>query len=217
MKTKQHRGFTIIELLVVIAIMAVVAGLVVWGAARSSEQKKISRAEAENAKLVTLIEAYKLKLGVYPPQNTNDPSRNSLFYELAGAIRHAAPPNDTDPLYETPYGDIRSSELFRAFEVTGIVNSSDDKTEIKRFLKNLKPDEHAFMPPPYPANAQRLVLPLEGVNGTNPVPWSYLAGTNELNRADRFVRNPNSFDLWAHILVRRGSNGKSNIVGNWKD
>ena len=73
------RAFTIIELLMVIAIMAVVAGLIVGLASVSGDSKKIKRTEAELAKLVTLIEQYKTKVGVYPPDNPNGnfPERNT--------------------------------------------------------------------------------------------------------------------------------------------
>ena len=88
-RAAQKRAFTIIELLMVIAIMAVVAGLIVGLASVSGDSKKIKRTEAELAKLVTLIEQYKTKVGVYPPQNpnTNFWHHNTLLYELAGAVR----------------------------------------------------------------------------------------------------------------------------------
>src|SRR5688572_12576920 len=90
---RKARAFTLIELLVVIAIIVVLAGLVVGLARVAGESKKMSRARAERDKLVTLIENYRARLGVLPPDNpnTNNPHLNTLFYELASAVRLITP------------------------------------------------------------------------------------------------------------------------------
>lgn len=205
------RGFTLIELLVVIAIIALVASLVVGLAGVAGERKKISRVQVERARLVTLIEAYHSKLGVYPPQNPNlnAPEKNTLVYELAGAIRHDDPNNNplppSDPnYYTTPLGNISSNILYSVFGIGGVINaSSDDPTDIKRVLKNVKPDQVASLSP----GTLSLVVPVDGpVPNGRPNPWKYATGTNA-------VHNPGSFDLWVQIVVR----GKTNTLGNWKD
>jgi len=196
---KRHSSaFTLIELLVVIGIIAVVAGLVVGLGAVAGEKSKISRAQAERDRLVTLIENYKAKIGVYPPDHRQNAGRNTLLYELAGAVRNP-PPND--PNYVTPFGTIRSNLLWSAFEAGGIINASDDGTDIKRLMKELKPDQTNEVA----AGAISLVVPIDGPNG-RPNPWKYLTGTNA-------VHNPETFDLWVDIKVR----GQTRTIGNWKD
>jgi len=64
------RAFSLIELLVVISIIAVLAGLVVGVAPVASKRMREARIRAELAALVTAIESYKAKYGVYPPTTT---------------------------------------------------------------------------------------------------------------------------------------------------
>jgi prepilin-type N-terminal cleavage/methylation domain-containing protein len=205
-------AFTIIELLMVIAIMAIVAGLIVGLAAVSGDSKKIKRSEAELANLVTLIEQYKTKVGVYPPQNpdTNFLHRNTLLYELAGAVRNG----DPDPEYSSPFGNIRASVLLANFGVQGIVNSRDqggndpDANRSHPVLKNLKSDQAAEVVP----NTRSLVVPVDDKNGQRPNPWRYRVG----NSADS--HNPESFDLWVEIKLGTTSGvPKTKIIGNWKN
>ena len=192
------RAFTIIELLVVIAIMAVVAGLIVGLAGVAGDNKKLKRTEAELANLVTLIEQYKGKVGVYPPENPNAnfPDRNVLLYELAGAVRKPA----VDPVYETPYWTNTASELFSAFGVRGIVNARDegnvdpDANRMHPILKNLKSDQFAAAVP----GTRSLVVPVDDKNGQRPNAWRYRLG-NATN-----THNPESFDL---IALARNKSG----------
>jgi prepilin-type N-terminal cleavage/methylation domain-containing protein len=201
-RTTSNRAMTIMELLMVIAIMAIVAGLVVGLSAVAGEKKKISRAQAELNRLVTLIENYKSKVGMYPPANLAAPEKNSLFYELAGAHRiFGSPYSAGNPGYESQFATIRKSDLQAAFGIDGVVNASDDPTEVKRVLKDIKSDQVAVVW----GNAKSFVVPIEGPNGL-PNPWKYATGTNA-------VHNPESFDLWVEIVVR----GKTNVIGNWKE
>jgi prepilin-type N-terminal cleavage/methylation domain-containing protein len=201
-------GFTLIELLVVIAIIAIVAGLVVGLAGIASERKRISRAQAERDKLVTLIENYRVRLGVLPPDNTNAPGRNSLYYELASALRTTtAPGSPGNPNYLTPHSvNTRSNELYAAFGVGGVINARDpntDITELKPILKNLKRDQTNSLAP----GTVSLVVPIEGPDGRDvPNPWKYLAGENA-------IHNKGSFDLWVEIIAGK----KTNTIGNWKE
>jgi prepilin-type N-terminal cleavage/methylation domain-containing protein len=204
-------AFSLIEMLVVIAVIVVVAGFVVGLTTAASDRKNISRAQVERDRLVTLIENYKSKIGVFPPDNTNDPGRNTLLYELAGAIRQD-PSTSPDPQYWTifgsmhPAGNILSSVLFSQFGVEGLLNAystntANDPTEYKRFLKNLKPDQYASIWP----DTLSLVVPIDGPSG-RPNPWKYLAG-------EHAVHNKESFDLWVDIKVR----GQMRTIGNWKE
>jgi prepilin-type N-terminal cleavage/methylation domain-containing protein len=200
------RAFTLAELLVVIAIIAVVAGLVVGLAGVASEKRDMSRAEVELQQLVTLIEAYRAKVGVYPPDNTNDFSRSTLFYELAGAVR-------ANSEFRTPFITNTASELNTSFGIDGVINASDDPTEVKRVLRSVRPRQLA-------TNANGTVSLVLDVNGPEGKPnrWNYVVGDRGAGiRFERVgshaVRNPDGFDLWAEVVVR----GKTNVIGNWKD
>lgn len=198
------RAFSLIEVLVVIAIIVVVAGLVVGLSTAATDRKNISRAQAERDRLVMWIESYKAKLGLYPPDNPLSPTRHTLLYELAGATRNPPP---ADPVYNTIFGNVTSNNLYSAFGLTGVVNASDDPTEIKRVLKDIKPDLLASLAP----NTLSLVVPIDGPGG-RPNPWHYLRGGKE-RAGTNTLHNPESFDLWVEIKVR----GQTRIIGNWKD
>jgi prepilin-type N-terminal cleavage/methylation domain-containing protein len=215
---RAHRkGFTLIELLVVIAIIAVVAGLVVGLAGVAGKDKKQKRARAELAKLVILIETYKAKVGVYPPDNPKpldsftNPPPNSLLYELAGAIRDRS--NAGDPLYKTAFGNITSNEIWSVYGGAdafpdgraGLVNAVEeegnpDDAKVHRILTTLKPDQRATV-----GGHLSLVVPVDGPNG-QPNRWHYLRGANA-------VHNPDTFDLWVDIVV----GGQNYRIGNWKN
>jgi len=217
-----QNGFTLIELLVVIAIIAVLAGLVVGLAAVAGRGKKEKRTRAELSKLITLIETYKTKVGVYPPDNSNNPAHNSLLYELAGAIRDRT--NTVgNPTYLTPFGSIRSNEVWITYgndEIfppperrAGLLNAIEgegdrtdpDAPKLHRILTVLKPDQYATV-----AGHLSLVVPVDGLNG-KPNPWNYLRGANA-------THNPDSFDLWVEIVLGK-TNGvpETKIIGNWKN
>jgi prepilin-type N-terminal cleavage/methylation domain-containing protein len=212
-RAHQNRAFTIMELLMVIAIMAIVAGLIVGLAGVTGDNKKIKRTEAELAKLVTLIEEYKNKVGVYPPDNPNGnfPERNTLLYELAGCVRIPVP--DTDPLYTNAYASVRASILLGTFSRGGVVNAQDegnvdpDANRMHPVLKDLKSDQFAEVFP----GTRSLVVPVDGLNGRLN-PWNYRLG-NPTN-----AHNPQSFDLWVEIKLGT-TNGvpKTKIIGNWKN
>ena len=205
------RAFTLIELLVVIAIIAVVAGLVVGLAAMASKSSKISRAKTENARLVTLINSYHAKIGVYPPDHTNNPAHNTLLYELAGAIRDT---NNTaaNPTYLTPFGDVQASVLNNECRVGGIQNSVDilgETNQVHRLLRDVRPDQIDQI-----GGILSLVVPVDDPNRNRPNAWRYLVGEHARH-------NKGSFDLWVEIYAR----GKTNVgfcdncivIGNWKD
>lgn len=203
--TTRTSAFSLIELLVVIAIIVVVAGLVVGLSTAASDRKNISRAQVERDRLVTLIENYKSKIGVFPPDNRStpfNPRLNSLFYELTGMERNeSAPYSPADPGYVNKFRVVRKSELQGAFGIDGIINASDDPTEIKRVLKDIKPDQITTVAP----GTVSLVVPIDGPSG-RPNPWNYAVGTNA-------AHNKETFDLWVEIKVR----GQTRTIGNWKE
>lgn len=209
-------GFTLIELLVVIAIIAVVAGLVVGLARVAGENKREKRTQTELAKLITMIETYKAKVGIYPPDNPSNPDVNSLLYELAGSIRDRS--NDVPPegpTYITPFDNITSNEIWITYGGTdvfpdphrnaGLLNAVEkegnaDDAKVHRILTNLQRDQTNNV-----SGHLSLVVPIDGPNG-RPNPWNYLRGTNA-------IHNPDSYDIW--VVIKTGGQLRTN--GNWKN
>lgn len=251
-----HReAFTLIELLTVIAIISVLAGMVVGLAPVASAKMKEARVRAELAGLVTAIESYKSRFGVYPPDHaypTNyngqpatavDPILNTLYYELTGALvdnqraSFFTADDETEVLSEKlndltgreglvnavprPLGSVGDKltaadrqakrrlfsrefkegqvcELFRStnsagyldFELLAVGHSGDASGKKAAGIS-------------WPLNDSRFPPPVSYNPGLNP--WRYVS-TNPTN-------NPNSFDLWAEIVVK----GERRIIGNWKN
>lgn len=248
-------AFTLIELLTVIAIISVLAGMVVGLAPVASAKMKEARVRAELAGLVTAIESYKARFGVFPPDHayaTNyngqpatavDPVMNTLYYELTGALVdnqrgsfitaddevevasltlsaltgreglvNAVPrpvgaagpaltPADRQTkrrLFSREFKDGQVCEIFRSptvsgyvdFELLAVGHSGDASGKKAAGIS-------------WPLNDSRFPAPVPTNPGLNP--WRYVS-TNPTN-------NPNSFDLWAEIVVK----GERRIIGNWKN
>jgi len=91
---RRAAAFTLIEMLVVIGIIGALAALILNLAPMASEAKKNKLVEAQKNALITMIDAYKDKMGSYPIDNTWNTNQfnydmgssrtNLLFYELAG-------------------------------------------------------------------------------------------------------------------------------------
>ena len=209
------RGFTLIEMLVVFAVIAILAGLFLSKAAFSSDTKIRKRVQAELAGIETAIDAYKQKRGFYPPDNTNDFSKNPLYYELVGTVYTNAPV----PLFRTLADDHDVSEdaVQKFFaeptgkpSLTGFINckTGPDVDDARNFYRDLK---DSYFREQYPQSGAQdpkalrvLGLPMKGPNGFF-CPWHY--------NSSRPTNNPSSYDLWVEVSV----GGKSKIFGNWKN
>jgi prepilin-type N-terminal cleavage/methylation domain-containing protein len=197
-----HRGFTLIELLVVIAIIAILAGLLFTAMGGMQQKAMKTRAKAELQKVAIAIDAYKSKLGYYPPDNALNYSFNSLFYELVGCTNNnngaAFYPLDGSP-------SVASGTLNAWTRSAGVMNSakslasSDEGRVVQSFLKELKLTQYGDV-----NGIRRLGVALDGpVMAGNVTPF-YYNSSNPTN-------NPNSYDLWVDIRV----GGKTNRISNW--
>ena len=208
MKTKKAAAFTLIELLVVIAIIAILASLIVGLAGRAADAKKKARVRTELAQLETAIDSYKEKKGFYPPSNgnTNNAVTNQLFYELSGTVFDGT--DEFRPL--TGNDPIKANAINSFFNTQGFANSSADKSEVKSFFPAMKSSQFQEIVST-PNEVELMVVPVEGPDdivaqsGRKINPWRY----NSLSP----THNPDSYDLWAEIVV----GGKTNIIGNWKE
>ncbi len=207
-----RRAFTIVEILVVIAIMVILAGLVVGMAGVVGDRKAVSRTKAQLQQLVTLIDTYKAKLGVYPPDNPGNfaaPTNTSLFYELAGAVVLG------NGDFQTKFATVTPAALNIACGVGGLVNSAsgspEDRAQIQYLLPKTPPDETntvTLINGAQTASIVVFVAASEGPAGRRINPFFYRIG-NATNGA----HNPNGYDLWVEIKVRSGTK----IIGNWKE
>lgn len=207
-KTKRDGAFTLVELLVVIAIMGIIASLVIGLVSRATITRKIKRVRVELAQLETVIESYKEKKGFYPPSNglTNIVTTNQLFYELTGTIFDPATGvfqsvNGTEKLDDSTIGNY--------FNTKGFANSGTaaDRSEVKNFFPGMRAEQYHDLGT---NSVHVLIVPVEGpddinVGGKKINPWRYNSASP--------THNPESYDLWAEIVV----GGKTNIIGNWNE
>jgi len=196
-------AFTLIELLVVFGLIAALAALIIGAAAAGFNKRIRSRVQTERDSLASAIEYYKQVKGFYPPDNvsnnTNDPVMNSLFYELTGTTKD---PNDVNAPFFSVLGaaPLTPLNIQANFNVGGFVNAAKDNSEIKNFYKTLKPGQYTTDPN---NGVTRLAVPYKGP--ITPNTWRY--------NASMPAHNPDSFDLWADVII----GGKTITIGNWRD
>src|SRR5262245_41258242 len=128
-------AFTLIEMLVVISIIGILAALIVPAARLASERKTLATVEAELHQLEVPIEAYKDKLGYFPPDNTNNPAQPPLYYELGGTVAEGNP-----PAYRALSGHelISMATIQSHFRMQSFMNSATTADDVKNFHLQIK-------------------------------------------------------------------------------
>ena len=238
---KQVQAFTLIELLTVISIIGIIAGLLVGLAPLASRRMKESKVRAEMQEIILLIDSYKAKYGVYPPDglkyvgNTEIGSDaiNPLFYELSGVVAYVPMfmgKGDAAGYYISPNRNeiLTSADAQALFNKDGIINSvpadinngavsppfdASPTARAKLLRHTFKPSQYSN----YTTNGHTATILLAGVpwpaNDSNqPLPGN--PGLNPWHYvSSRPLQNPNSYDLWASIKA-----GKQIVtIGNWKN
>jgi len=199
-------AFTLVELLTVIAIIGVLAAFILAVAGGVKKTEYISTATAQMNKIEAALERYKSQYGTYPPSGTNV-LVNPLYYELVGTSHT----NTANPgLFTTLDGNANGDPTF--FGMSGFINcdksgsGGDNGAVAVDFLAELKPNELGSVSNNTTTNFL-LVVSVGGPDvGYGPAygynPWRYAyPGTN----------NPNSYDLWAQLVI----NQKTNLICNW--
>jgi prepilin-type N-terminal cleavage/methylation domain-containing protein len=199
-----RRAFTLIELLVVISIMALLAALVIGLAKYAAEHKKITRVTADLAKWAGMIDNYHDKLGFYPPCNPASPygpAVTPLFYELAGCDL-----SGTTYTTLTTRDTIDKPTVQAAFLLGGLANAATEQGEATSFGRKIQA-------------ADLIAVTLPGLSVPIKLPWVPVTGPPPYGSTNTWhynsvqpQHNPNSYDLWAELLI----GGKTNIIGNWK-
>ncbi|MCX6926750.1 MAG: prepilin-type N-terminal cleavage/methylation domain-containing protein [Verrucomicrobia bacterium] len=211
------KAFSLIELLVVIGVIVVLAAMTfpIMGAVKRAQA--IHRARAELSHIETAIEAYKTKLGFYPPDNPPNWTRNQLYFELLGTTPITV---GGQPAYQTldSRTSIRNVDFTAAFgsppKVTGFMNFSkagagDDAPVAVNFLTGLKAAQFLAVSSPFKCTVLGVSMDgwpvCTGLTSGEIVPYGY-------NSSDP-KHNLKSFDLWVDIIA----GGKTNRISNWSD
>ncbi len=240
-------AFTLIELLVVISIIGLLAGMVVGLAPIATTKLKESAVRAELQQLITLIEAYKTKYGVYPPdgvrrvdvpgeglQTLSNPALSPLFYELSGVyITNATSPSGF--FVARADGDdsdgIRSPELQSWFGRDGILNARTYELRNRLFISDFKETQYAevFRNRTDPGHVDLEVLAVgysTDASGKRGGGFAWPA-----NRNDHPVPSNRGLNPWRYVSTNPTNNPGSfdlwaeipvgasgvKIIGNWKE
>jgi prepilin-type N-terminal cleavage/methylation domain-containing protein len=204
-----ERAFTLIELLVVISVIAVLTGMVLAVGGIITAKGRRARVEADRAWLIMSIEAYKKEKGVYPPDNTNNPSISGLYYELTGTFFNNS--NVNSPVFVVPatQDTFTPANVATIFGRGGFVNASADKNEVQDFTRSLAKGGHTAT---FTTNGVNYILfgvPVPGpgerttTEGKLISVWNYVS-TNPTN-------NDGGFDLWLDVKY----SGRVNRISNW--
>ncbi len=209
------RAFTLIELLVVIAIISLIASMIVPVTGAINRNKVRAKARVELAQIRVAIEAYKSKMGHYPPDNPINPYLSQLYYELLGTT-------NWNSAYTTLDGSAQITALNAntAFHAGGFINSSqpgggDESRAAVPFLRQLKQGQYADVT--VSGVATRILTCSIPWTGNSPHPG--LAGSTAppaTANPFRYVssnptNNPSSFDLSVDVIIA----GKTNRISNW--
>ena len=206
-----------IELLVVIGVIAILVGLIVAAAGHAMSAARQRHVEAQRESLTSAIEAYKRKVGYYPPDNPNNPAQSPLFYELTGPL----PPPTQTAVRPGTLPDKRRHLRRRHGDLPGLRSNERPRKRCRvcecfrrpqpgpKLLRGCSQVRHHRQTRHHWRHQHLFGVPLSGplatntVDGKNLAPWSYVS-TNPTN-------NSGSYDLWVDVT----SGGKTNRFSNW--
>jgi len=241
---RSELAFTLLELLVVIAIIGVLASLVVGLAPVAGAKMREARLKAQLNDLVTAIESYKARFGVYPPDSYyydrlnpassyTDPVKNPLYYELTGVIvtNTSTPSPSGGGYFSTADDNVRldTGPVMDHFKREGFVNSATRDQRRRLFRHPFKSDQHAqiFRNSKDRGYEQLEVLAVgfatdaSGKKGGG-FPWPVndpnqpIPSNPGLNPWRYVSSNPTNNPATFDLWAEIVVRGKKKIVGNWK-
>jgi hypothetical protein len=162
--------------------------------------------------LISAIEAYKGRLGFYPPDHLLsrtplivDPITNQLMYELVGTLHD--PAKDTFSPVHLPL--IRRAVIKRFFGTDGFKNSAERAKLVNHFLDaanltatvaiNEKPDE-VHLPSFWP-----------NWEGVEPDLYAQVSAGTWCYNSSSPTHNPRTYDLWIEVKTPL----TNIVIGNW--
>jgi prepilin-type N-terminal cleavage/methylation domain-containing protein len=210
-------GFTLIELLIVIGIIVILAGMLFTAIPAIQRVKTTSRLKNELTQVQTAIDAYKAKLGYYPPDNPGYPATHQLYYELLGTRRTN---EGGGTWYYTLDGTAKIQEttanfqsIFGSTNVTGFANctrgTAAETVRAQNFFSG------GLRTGQYSTNTAATITMLgdsaiEGPSGAmlnngKLNPWRYNSSSS--------TNNPGTYDLW----IDYNFGGHVMRICNWSD
>ena len=216
-----NRRLTGLEMLVVVFSISALIGLGCLAynfiAAKALEvkveaaiPKVLEDIRTQRAKLVSALEAYKVKFGTYPPDHivgrsplVVDAVTNTLLYELAGVTLDST--NNTLTVGRLERADAGFVKGF--FHCDGFTNCAASEDKLERFLPvadltvlqlHDDPDVYSLGFPLYSEE-----IDLKAMYQMQVSSWRYVS-TSPTN-------NPKTYDLWIEL---KASN-RTMIIGNW--
>lgn len=222
LKEYLHRRLTGREIAVVTAILGVLGGLCYAGyefAAAKLLEARVNQAlpkvcgavRNERQELVTAIEAYKARFGLYPPDHVLtrqpcvvDPVTNTLLYELVGVLY-----NPVKKMYQVAGLEPAEEQYVKEFfHISAFKNCGETPDKITRFLKinpvpvlQLHDDPDVFV-----VGFQAIPegVPYEVFWQFQIASWRYVSSSP--------TNNPGKFDLWTEVETKT----RKVLIGNWK-
>jgi prepilin-type N-terminal cleavage/methylation domain-containing protein len=217
----RNRAFTMIEMLVVFAIISIVVSLVLAGSGYAIVLARQKRVETERDRFVAAIEAYKAKLGQYPPDNPANPAQSPLFYELTGMV--IAQFDTGTPPAPSIYSNQATGDRFRipnndltmvyGAGIQGFANFATDSTAVNNFLSSEAMSGYTGKIVTGGVTNTFLGVQVSGPLQTNTIdgkqmcPWSYVAKSPTHSPTN----NADTYDLWVDVKL-----GKTIYrISNW--
>ncbi len=210
-QNKFCRGFTLVELILVIAIIGVLAALIGSAISPGAHTPKISVAQAELAQMESAIQEYKTQLGMYPPDNPDDPAVNPLWFELLGTTNNGLRYVTLDASGQISLMDINAKFNRQGFANSAIrAHATDESGAPMSFLNNLRDSQIGVLDSARPL-IKILVCSVklpEGSSsapfpGTTLNPWRYVSSHP--------TNNTGSYDLWVDVVIGT----KTYRISNW--
>ena len=208
----RRRAFTLVEMLVVLVVIGILVSLIIPVISAIDKKQKISLAQTQLHRIAGAIDAYKTRLGFYPPDNPGNPTINQLYFELLGTTNSGSP---TTWVTLDHSAQINSTDIVSLFGVQGFANTSprahsdDQNAAATSFLDSISSKQIGWIDSSNQIKV--LVCSVEWPSGTASPPISNSQFNPWRYNSSHPAHNTGSYDLWVDLVI----GGKTYQVGNW--